>query len=120
MKLLGPLRRLLLTTEDVGMRAEFISQANLLHDIFGNPFRSSPPLPPAVLAWNGSTIPRLAESIYQERQMPEGTLDTASLVGLADALAAAGCNDAELLAHLRSPEPHVRGCFAVDAVLGRS
>jgi hypothetical protein len=39
---------------------------------------------------------------------------------LADALEDAGCADAELLGHLRSPGPHVRGCWAVDLVLGKS
>ena len=38
---------------------------------------------------------------------------------LADALEDAGCTDGELLGHLRSPEPHVRGCWAVDLVLGK-
>jgi hypothetical protein len=28
--------------------------------------------------------------------------------------------DTQLLGHLRSPGPHVRGCVAVDALLGRS
>ena len=35
------------------------------------------------------------------------------------ALEAAGCTDAELLAHFRGDGPHVRGCWAVDAVLDR-
>jgi hypothetical protein len=39
---------------------------------------------------------------------------------LSDALEDAGCNDAELLGHLRSPGPHVRGCRAVHLVLGKS
>jgi hypothetical protein len=38
---------------------------------------------------------------------------------LADMLEEAGCSDPQLLGHLRSPGPHVRGCFAVDALLGR-
>jgi hypothetical protein len=38
---------------------------------------------------------------------------------LADALGVAGCTDAHLLAHLRSPGPHVRGCWAVDLLLGK-
>jgi hypothetical protein len=42
------------------------------------------------------------------------------LAVLADALEEAGCADALLLAHLRSPGPHVRGCFALDAVRGKS
>jgi hypothetical protein len=39
---------------------------------------------------------------------------------LADALEDVGCTDAELLGHLRGPVPHVRGCWAVDLVLGKS
>ena len=38
---------------------------------------------------------------------------------LADALEKAGCTDTCLLEHLRAPGPHVRGCFALDAVLGK-
>jgi hypothetical protein len=30
----------------------------------------------------------------------------------------AGCTDAELLAHLRGPGPHVRGCHGIDALQG--
>src|SRR5262249_34682000 len=35
---------------------------------------------------------------------------------LADALEEAGCSDANLLAHLRGPGPHARGCWALDLV----
>jgi hypothetical protein len=38
---------------------------------------------------------------------------------LADALLDAGADDEELLAHLRSSGLHVRGCFALDLILGR-
>jgi hypothetical protein len=34
-------------------------------------------------------------------------------------LAEAGCADAPLLEHLRSPGPHVRGCWALDLVLAK-
>jgi hypothetical protein len=37
----------------------------------------------------------------------------------ADALEDAGCAHAELLAHCRRPGERVRGCWAVDLVLGR-
>jgi hypothetical protein len=30
-----------------------------------------------------------------------------------------GCDNADLLAHLRGPAPHVRGCWAVDLLLGK-
>ena len=39
---------------------------------------------------------------------------------LADALEDAGCTNADLLAHCRGPGPHVRGCWAVDLILGKS
>lgn len=39
---------------------------------------------------------------------------------LEDALEDAGCYRPPLLEHLRSPGPHVRGCWAIDLVLGRS
>jgi hypothetical protein len=94
-------------------------QATVLRDIFGNPFRLSSPLPPAVLAWNDRTIPRIAQAIYEDRHLPEGTLDTGGLAILADALLDAGCDDEVLLAHCRSEGPHVRGCWAVDVILGK-
>lgn len=55
----------------------------------------------------------LAEAIYEHRSF-ERTRE------LASALAAAGCTDAELLRHLASEGPHVNGCFAIDAILGRA
>jgi hypothetical protein len=76
-------------------------------------------LPPAVLAWNDDSIPRLAQAIYDERLMPAGTLDTARLAILADALLDAGCEDDALIQHCRSAGPHVRGCWAVDLILGK-
>ena len=39
---------------------------------------------------------------------------------LTDALEEAGCDDADLLEHLRGPEPHARGCWALDLILGKS
>jgi hypothetical protein len=95
-------------------------QADMLRDIVDNPFRPSSPLPPAVLAWNDRTIPRLAEAIYEDRKLPEGTLDNSRLAILADALLDAGCEDDSLIQHCRSEGPHVRGCWAVDLILGKS
>jgi hypothetical protein len=93
--------------------AELAAQAALLRCIFGNPFRKPPPLPPAVLAWQASTARRIAEGIYEERAFDR-------LPILADALLDAGCDDEELIAHCREPGPHVRGCWAVDLILGKS
>jgi hypothetical protein len=93
-------------------------QCDLLRDIFGNPFRPVA-LAPAVLTWNDATVVRLAHATYDERKLPGGTLDNGRLAVLADALEEAGCSDAEILGHLRGPGPHVRGCWAVDLLLGK-
>ena len=39
---------------------------------------------------------------------------------LADALEDAGCSNADILNHLRSDGPHMRGCWPVDLILGKS
>lgn len=80
----------------------------LLHDIFGNPFR------PITIdqAWMTPNAAALAQAIYDDRafdRMPE----------LADALEEAGCDNADILAHCRGPGPHVRGCWVIDLLLGR-
>jgi hypothetical protein len=94
---------------------------DLLRCLFGPPHvRPAPPLPAAVLAWNDGTVRRLAQAAYDERQLPAGTLDAGRLGILADALLDAGCDDEALLAHLRWEGPHVRGCWAVDLILGKS
>jgi hypothetical protein len=95
-------------------------QARLLRDIIGNPFRPLRPLSPSLLGWSDGLIIKLAEAAYQDRELPSGHLDNARLAVLGDALEDAGCSDDRLLAHLRSPGPHVRGCAGVDAVLGKS
>jgi hypothetical protein len=87
--------------------------AVLLLDVIGNPFRPSQAVPPAVLAWNHGTVPRVAQRIYDDRAFDR-------LAVLADAFEETGCTDPELLGHLRGPGPHVRGCFAVDLLLRRS
>jgi hypothetical protein len=94
------------------------AQCVLMRDIFGNPFRAAPRLDPALLAWNGGAAAQLALAAYNERSMPSGHFDPARLAVLADALEEAGA-PAALLEHLRSKGPHVRGCAALDVVLGR-
>ena len=97
---------------------EQLAQAALMRDIFGNPFH---PAPVVDAAWNilQTRVRDQANAAYEVRRLPEGDLDPVRLTLLADALEDAGCTDAELLGHLRSPGPHVRGCWAVDLVLGR-
>jgi hypothetical protein len=86
-------------------------QCDLLRDVFGNPFRPAE-VSPAWLEWNGGTVRSVARAIYDERAF--GRLPV-----LADALEEAGCTDADLLAHCRSGGPHARGCWVVDALLGK-
>ncbi len=88
-------------------------RAGLAREVFGNPFHPAPPPAPAVLAWNDATVPRIAQGIYEEQAFDR-------LPILADALLDAGCDDEELLVHCRTPGPHVRGCWALDAILGKS
>jgi hypothetical protein len=85
---------------------------DLLRDLVGNPFRPAPRVDRAWLAWNGGTVAKLAAVVYEGR-------DFGRLPLLADALEDAGCGDADLLGHLRGPGPHVRGCWAVDLLLGK-
>jgi hypothetical protein len=91
---------------------EEAARSKLVRDVFGNPFRPTPAVDPAWLAWNDSTVRRLAEAVYEERAFDR-------LPVLADALNDAGCSDAALLGHLRSGSEHVRGCWAVDLLLGK-
>jgi hypothetical protein len=66
-----------------------------------------------LLSWNDSIVRRLAEDAYADRLLPAGHLEPQRLGVLADALEEAGA-DAELLAHLREPGTHYRGCWCID------
>jgi hypothetical protein len=96
------------------------AQCHLLRCIFPSPFHPPPGIDRSVRAWRDRCVVSLAASAYEERELPSGILDASRLAILADALEDAGCNESEVLAHLRGPGPHVRGCFALDAVLGKS
>jgi hypothetical protein len=100
-------------------RQERRVECHLLQEVFGNPFRPLRPLSPSVLDWNGGAAVKLAHAVYDERLLPSGHLDAARLAVLADMLEEAGATDAELLGHLRSAKPHVRGCHALDSILER-
>jgi hypothetical protein len=67
-----------------------------------------------------SEVASLARAAYEERALPSGEFDAARLAVLADALEEEGCDNTDILTHLRSPGPHVRGCWAVDLLLGKS
>ena len=110
-------------------------QANLLRDIFGNPFRQvqlvvchcGACVQPRRQHHNGPcarrrmltpTVRQLTQAAYDHRQ-PDGSLDPVSLAAVADALEEADCDQQELLANLRSPGPHYRGMWSLDLILGR-
>ncbi len=113
-------RNAALSARNVGrLPAEAAAQAALLRDVFGNPFRVTAPTDSSWLGSNDGSVKRLAEVIYEQREVPGGALDNSRLGVLADALLGAGYTDAELLRHLRGEAVHVRGCHAVDRVLGR-
>jgi hypothetical protein len=93
--------------------------ATLLRDIFGPlPFRPVA-ADPAWMSWNGGAVIKLAQAAYDERHLPAGTLDNARLAVLADALEESGCTEETILGHLRGGSEHYRGCFVVDALLGK-
>ncbi len=79
-----------------------------LRDIFGNPFHPVVADP----AWFAPTVVSIADALYRDRAFDR-------LPILADALEEAGCTNADLLLHCRQPGEHVRGCWAVDLVLGK-
>jgi hypothetical protein len=83
-------------------------QSALARDIVGNPFRSA-----AInRSWLTSDVVSLARGIYVARAFDR-------LPILADALQDAGCEHEDVLSHCRGSDPHVRGCWVLDAVLGK-
>lgn len=91
------------------------TRAELLRCVFGNPYR------PITLDRSSLTadVVALAQAAYDERIMPSGQLDVVRLAVLADALEEQG-GARELVDHLRSPGPHVKGCFVLDRILGKA
>jgi hypothetical protein len=92
--------------------SQSVAQSRLVRDVFRNPFRPVT-VSPRWRAWNDGTVGKLARGVYDERAFDR-------LPVLADALEEAGCADAALLAHCREPGAHVRGCWVVDLLLGKS
>jgi hypothetical protein len=73
------------------------------------------PFHPIVLdpTWLTPGVVGLASFIYQKRAFDR-------LPDLAVLLEARSCNNADLLQHCRESAPHTRGCWPLDAILGRS
>jgi len=85
------------------------AQCHLIRDVFGNPFRA------AVLQKLPSkgAVADIATAIYVADRFGD-------LPVLADALEEAGCTTDEVLNHCRAEVDHVRGCWVVDQILGKS
>jgi hypothetical protein len=109
-------------------------RAHLLGEIAGDIAK------PTTCNWRTPQVMTLALIAYENRANEDGALDVFRLAMLADALEEAGCNDEVMLRHLRGWErthdgegspagpnqgwrelsgPHVRGCWALDLVLGK-
>ena len=78
------------------------------HDVFADPSRLAAIDP----AWLTTTVVSLARGISTDRAFDR-------LPILADALQDAGCDNEDILSHCRSEGPHVKGCWAVDLLLGK-
>ncbi len=100
------LERTLLTAGDGFYDADL---ARTIRELLGNPFR------PALFSpdWRTSTAVQLAKQMYESR-------DFSLMPILADALQDAGCDNEDILNHCRGESLHVRGCWVVDLVLGKS
>lgn len=90
--------------------------AGLIREIFRNPFNHSRRTSWAAGKYARDVITQdalhVASMIYDTRGFHE-------LPVLADALEDGGVTNQEVLTHLRSPGPHVLGCWALDLVLGK-
>ncbi len=95
--------------EDDSRVEESRGQLALLRDVFENPYRPGWIDP----AWLTFDVVMIARGAYEDWAFDR-------LPILADALQDAGCEDEDILTHLRGAGPHVRGCWALDLILGKS
>jgi len=94
---------------DTFAQSECDVQAQLVREVFGNPFRRVTVDP----NWLTSTVTALARQAYESG-------DFTLLPILADALQDAGCENGDILNHCRDAHAmHVHGCWVVDLVLGK-
>jgi hypothetical protein len=87
------------------------AQCDLLREVVGNLYRPTH-VKRLWLDWGNGAVSVMARLIYDGCQYED-------LPYLADALLDAGCDDENLLRHLRTPGAHVRGCWALDCLLAK-
>jgi hypothetical protein len=88
---------------------ELATHAGIIRCLFGSPPFRPLAIRPEWLSFSDGVVMKLVEAIEQDREFDRMPI-------LADALEEAGCDDAEMLAHLREPGEHVRGCFVLDGL----
>jgi hypothetical protein len=88
------------------------SLCDLLRDVAGNPF-TQVTVKPSWLRYSEGVAVKIAQAIYDE-----GHFEDLPILG--DALEEAGCSNDALLEHCRQPGEHVRGCWLVDLLLGKT
>ena len=85
--------------------------------LFADSYRDLIPNPFLPLTWDPdwftSTVRQLASHIYSRHEFTTMPI-------LADALQDAGCEDEQILNHCRAEKPHARGCWVLDAILGKA
>lgn len=87
---------------------ERAAQCKLLRCIVGTPpFGTNAD----TLEWRKQEVVTLAEQIFETKSFD-------LLPSLASELEQSGCDDEEMLRHCHSSDPHVRGCWVIDAILG--
>lgn len=96
---------------------DFSSTGDFARRLFADAYRDAFPNPFVPLEWQPewftSTVRDLAAHIYAER-------DFSTMPMLGDALMDAGCDHQLIQQHCHSTKPHARGCWVVDAILGKS
>lgn len=95
---------------------------DLIREVIGDPYRPWSVMPAflggglvqpdGVTAQLSETASRIAESIQSEQAFDRMPI-------LADSLEESGITDRTILEHCRTDAPHVRGCWALDVVLGK-
>ncbi len=105
-------QRRMQSVHEAALKAEGMAQSNLLRDIINNPFHPHA-IHTAWRAWNGGLLVSMASRMYESH-------DFADMPMLADGLEEAGCTDRDILSHCRSGGEHIRGCWVVDLLLGKT
>jgi hypothetical protein len=88
---------------------ERVAQTDILRCIFGDPIKTIT----FDESWRTSDVVAMARGMYEER-------DFSGMPKLGMVLQDAGCEEEGILNHCREGKHHVRGCWMVDAVLGKS